>query len=99
MNVIRNYKAVIALVIIGMAAGTFGSEGPSLTSSFFGTVSVDGNPVPDGTAVTATIGGVDLETTTVFTSPEGSSFVIDVPGDVPETPGDEGGVEGETVVF
>ncbi|MCP3938636.1 MAG: DUF11 domain-containing protein, partial [Actinomycetia bacterium] len=55
--------------------------------------------MPDGTAVTATIGDVDLETTTVFSSPEGSSFRIDVPGDVPETPGDEGGVEGETVVF
>ncbi len=55
--------------------------------------------MPDGTVVTATVDGLELEVTSVFSSAEGSSFRIDVPGDVPETPGDEGGVEGEAVVF
>ncbi|MCP3997130.1 MAG: DUF11 domain-containing protein, partial [bacterium] len=55
--------------------------------------------MPEGTTVTATIGGVELETTRVASSAEGSLFRIDVPGDVPETPVDEGGIEGEAVIF
>ncbi len=95
----KNIKALICLLVAGVAAATLGSDSPILTSSFFGTVSVDGNAVPEGTVITASIGGVDLEAASVVSSPEGSSFRIDVPGDVPETPVDEGGSEGETVVF
>ncbi|MCP3936523.1 MAG: DUF11 domain-containing protein [Actinomycetia bacterium] len=92
-------KAGLLLLAFGVTAAILGSESPTLTSSFFGTASVDGNAVPEGTLITASIGGVELESTSVVTSPEGSSFRIDVPGDVPDTPADEGGVEGETVVF
>ncbi len=90
----KHFKAFLCLFVLAMAAKTLGSDKASLTSSFFGTVSVDGSAVPDGTAITATIGGVELETRSVALSAEGSSFRIDVPGDVPETPADGGGTEG-----
>ena len=66
-----------------------------------GTVRVNGQIPPDGTQVTAWIGGVRYASTATYTW--GSSigyYSIDVPGDLDETPDiKEGGREGETVVF
>ena len=85
-------KALFPILILAIAAVTLASEPPTLTSSFFGTASVDGNDVPAGTVVSASIGGVELDATSFFSSPEVFSFRLDVPGDLPATPGDEGGV-------
>ncbi len=56
MNTIgKYYKALICLFIIATTAAMLGSESPSVTSTFFCTVSVDGHAVPDGTAVSASV--------------------------------------------
>ncbi|MCP3998109.1 MAG: hypothetical protein GY722_24065, partial [bacterium] len=48
MNTNSQYsKALICLLILATTAEALGSGKASLTSSFFGTVSVDGNPVPE----------------------------------------------------
>ncbi|MCP3995885.1 MAG: hypothetical protein GY722_12600, partial [bacterium] len=99
---ISDYSGKIILFFVVGAVLPFmalGSGDASLTSSFFGTISVEGSSVPEGIAVSATIGGVELEVTHVVGSPEGSAFRIDVPGDLSETADDEGGVEGDTVLF
>lgn len=73
---------------------------PPLPSSFYGTVTVNGANVPDGMSVTAWINGVAYAQTATFTANGNSVYVIDVPGDDPETPGvKEGGVAGDTIVF
>ncbi|MCP3935137.1 MAG: DUF11 domain-containing protein, partial [Actinomycetia bacterium] len=95
----RYFKALVCLFVAAVTAEILASGKASLTSSFFGTASLDGGAVPAGTTITATLDGVEIETASVFSSPKGSSFRIDIPGDLPETPSDEGGVDGETVIF
>jgi hypothetical protein len=72
---------------------------PPLPSSFWGTVTINGAPAPEGTLVQATIGGtVYAEThTTVYNG--AAVFGLNVPGDDPSTPAIEGGVEGSAVSF
>lgn len=73
---------------------------PTLPSSFYGTVQLDGANVPDGTVVSAWINGQKYAQTITFTDNGLSVYVLDVPGDDPETSGTvEGGVAGDTVVF
>lgn len=73
---------------------------PQLPASFYGTVTANGANVPNGTPVTAWINSVLYAQTTTFTSNGSSVYVLDVPGDDPETPGVvKGGVAGNTVVF
>jgi hypothetical protein len=72
---------------------------PSLPSGFNGTVRVDGVYVPEGTIVSAWIDGVRYAgATTVFYAGY-SVYGLGVPGDHPDTPEKDGGVEGETIVF
>jgi hypothetical protein len=72
---------------------------PPLPSSFYGTVKVDGANVPGGTIVSAWIDGVKHAETTVSLYADDTVYGLNVPGDDPETPGIQGGVEGDTVVF
>jgi hypothetical protein len=72
---------------------------PPLPSSFYGTVKVDGANVPVGTTVSAWINGVNYAETTVLPYNGDTVYSLDVPGDDPETPGVEGGISGDTVVF
>jgi hypothetical protein len=57
--------------------------GPVLITTFTGTVTVDGQPAPDGTTISA-IGGDGLTWATTTTS--GGSYAINVPDPVPVTP-------------
>lgn len=61
-------------------------------STFFGIVTVDGIPVPLGTPVSAWLGDVPFAETSTFHLGGESVFRLDVPGDVVETVGLEGGV-------
>jgi len=72
---------------------------PPLPSGFNGTVQVDGANVPGGTIISAWIDGVRYaESTTTFYAGD-SVYGIGVPGDHPDTPEKDGGVEGDTIVF
>ena len=93
--------SAISLVVIGLlltstpAALAF----PPLPSSFYGTVKVDGENVPDGTIVSTWINGVKYAEATVSLYAGDTLYSLNVPGDDPATPDIEGGVEGDTVVF
>ena len=73
---------------------------PPIPSGFYGTVKIDGANVPNGTIISARIGGVEYENTTVLLHDGDTVYSLDVPGDDPETAGVvEGGVQGETITF
>ena len=88
------FFAMIATGLVGEAWGV-----PSLPTTLYGTVKKDGANVPDGTVVSAWIGGVQYASTSTFTSGADSVYSINVPGDDPETPTKEGGVSGDVVSF
>jgi hypothetical protein len=71
---------------------------PSLPSSFYGTVKVDGANVPAGTVVSAKINGIQYASTIINLGD--IYYSLDIPGDDPDTPGTlEGGVQGDTIAF
>ena len=73
---------------------------PPIPSGFYGTVKIDGANVATGTIISARIGGIEYENTTVLLYGGDTVFSLDVPGDDPETAGIvEGGVQGETIAF
>ena len=72
---------------------------PSLPSSFYGKVTVNGQVVPVGTVISARINGVEYAHFSAIIDAGQSWYTLDVPGDDPDTPGTQGGVEGDTIVF
>ena len=93
---IRFFTLIVATLFAGVMLAADPDPRPA---SFFGTVTVDGNPVADGTLVSASIGGTEFAAATTFTDAGLSVYRLDVPGDNPTTPQVEGGVDGQTVVF
>jgi len=80
--------------------GEVAAQGPpTLPSSFWGTVKVNGQNVPDGTRVSALINGTEYGSA-LTSMHEGQSFYsLNVLGDNPSTPDVEGGKQGDTVQF
>ncbi|MFQ6058430.1 MAG: cohesin domain-containing protein [Anaerolineae bacterium] len=95
-----------ALVALGVAALVSVSAShvkatPPAPSGFYGTVTMYGANVPDGTVVSAWIDGVQYGDP-AYTVTEGgqSIYSIEVPGDDPDTPGvKEGGEPGDVIDF
>ena len=84
------------LPVPGEGPGEAGSLlAPPMPYSPWGTVQINGTPAPDGTPVTAWIGGVQYASCQTA----GGYYTMDVPGDDPDTPTKDGGLPGETVVF
>ena len=93
---------IIPIILLGVV--TIGSISevwavPPFPHTFYGTAKKDGANVPDGTVISAWIGGTQYVTTETFTSGGDSVYSINVPGDDPETTATEGGVNGNTVSF
>ena len=80
---------------------------PPTAHTFYGTVQLSGQNVPDGTLITAYVYDgsniVICGTTTTFTpappAPQVSVYTLPVTGDDPETSNKEGAAEGDTVHF
>lgn len=89
---------LLALVLV-LLWGTTVHAVPPLPSSFYGTVKMDGANVPDGTLVTAWIGGVQYGQGATFTYAAESWYNLDVKGDDTDQPGKDGGQEGDIVSF
>jgi hypothetical protein len=99
-NLMRRLACIIALLGIGLISLLIARPVlafPSLPSSFYGTVKVNGANVPDGTLVQALINGkVIIETQTY----QGDSFYsLDIPADDPDTLVIDGGKDGDTITF
>jgi len=74
---------------------------PQQPHKFWGTVSIDSVPAPEGTEVVARIANVTQNFTTVVAANHtyGWSPVFHVLGDDPDTPEKEGGNDGDTIDF
>lgn len=72
---------------------------PQMPSSFYGTVKIGGENVPDDAVIEATINGIAYASTIVQMDNGNTVYAINVPADDPDTPGIEGGVHGDTIVF
>ncbi len=72
---------------------------PPLPSSFYGTVKVNGQNVPDGTGIEAAINGQVVAQALSQTYQGDSVYALNVPGDDPDTAALEGGHDGDTIVF
>jgi hypothetical protein len=98
----RHLLKILGLaLLITMTTGTAILAQPPIPMSVYGTVTVDGNRVPDNTEVTAWCGGVQAGLTTTFT-PNGETwswYSLDVQGDDLNTAQKEGCELLETVVF
>jgi hypothetical protein len=94
-------RLVFFLVIawIGLFVVIPAAAFPTLPSSFYGTVKVNGENLPDGTAVQALIGHLVVVEGQTQTYEGGSVFAINVPGDDPATAHQDGGREGDTIYF
>lgn len=89
----------VGLVLMQMAVVALAP--PPLPSSFWGMVTVNGEPVAEGTVISAWIGGVKYaeDVATVYAGYEGCYYAFNVPGDQVGTEPIEGGVEGDTIIF
>ena len=72
---------------------------PSLPSSFYGTIKVNGFDVPEGILVEALINGNVVVSGSVKLYEGHSVFSMNVPGDDSDTEVDDGGKEGDIVSF
>ena len=89
---------LLALVLtLGLATPAMAV--PQIPHAFYGSVTVGDGPAPDGTVVSAEIGGVEYARTTTLDGKYGYSPTFKVPGDDPETSGVEGGINGDTIKF
>lgn len=82
-------RAVVLLTVVALLlfpALAFAQTPPELPCRFYGSVALDGQAVPDGTVITATVSGTDFTTTTpasgygtssygvIIEQPEGTSY-------------------------
>jgi hypothetical protein len=73
---------------------------PGLPATFYGTVRIQSGSVPSGAVVRAYIGGVALDQAVVqFDPQEGAVYLLSVRADDPDTPGLDGGRNGDVVTF
>lgn len=82
------------LVLTAVASGALHADAPPLPSSRFGTVEVAGAPAPAGTEISAWSGGQLVATSPAFAADGVARYLLDVPGDHPDTPEVEGPTEG-----
>ena len=72
---------------------------PAIPSSFYGTVSINGENVPLDTEVSAWIDGHWILSVSVKLDKGLTVYAIDIPGDDPTTPDLDGGRPGDEVLF
>ncbi len=94
-NLVSLILVLASLLVPSMTAQAF----PALPSSFYGVVSYNGKNVPDGTVVEALINDQVIAQGFSQTYEGKSVYSLDVNGDDSQTPGKEGGVDGDEVYF
>lgn len=96
MNIEKRKLAAILILALATASVGFAYAIPAIPHKFWGTVYLDGYPAPGGLYVDAYINGINVEWTTTDAY---GDYVIQVPGDDPDTSEIEGGVYGDLIEF
>jgi hypothetical protein len=94
-----NVVVMGALLLIIVTGTVIQAAPPRVPSSVYGTVTLGGTPAPAGTVVSAWINGVKYAEAPTTGVGSDSTYVLDVPGDIPETAPLEGGQAGEAITF
>jgi len=94
----RLFVLLVATVWLAMHAALPALAVPPLPFSAWGTVMINGVLAPDGTLVTAWIGGVRYGLDVTGRSGRGQ-YALDVRGDDPDEPGKQGGLPGDIITF
>lgn len=96
----RVILTLVGVLCVALLLSRLGVEAaPPRPASFWGTVRVNGEFAPSFVTVEARIQGITYATKQVQIVGSEVVYAIDVPGDVPETPGKEGGTLGEIIQF
>ncbi|MEM7127256.1 MAG: Ig-like domain-containing protein [Chloroflexota bacterium] len=90
---------LLSLLLLLSIGAVSHAAAPPLPARFYGTVQLDSTQAPLGATVSARINGVSYAETTLFLQNGASAFILDVPGDDPDTSAVEGGQLGDSVVF
>ncbi len=99
MKLSVRYFIVACVMVTALVQASPAGAVPALPSSFYGTVRVNAANVPDGTQVQALIGGQVMAVGVTQTYQGDSVYVLDIPGDNPDTPAQDGGREGDVIQF
>jgi len=90
----------MAFVVASFGLGHLWVEAaPPRPASFYGTVTLNGANVPLPASVEGLIDGVAYAASPVMESGGATVYALDVPGDIPERVGKQGGQAGETIQF
>ncbi len=96
----RVILTLVGVLCIALLLSQLGIDAaPPRPASFYGTVRVNGEFAPSFVTVEARIQGITYASRQVQVVGSEVVYAIDVPGDVPETPGKEGGTSGEIIYF
>lgn len=94
-----SWALLVAMLALCCVSGVSAAP-PGLPSTFYGTVRIQSGSVPAGAIVRAYIGGVALDQAEVqFDAQEGAVYLLSVRADDPDTPGVDGGRNGDVVTF
>ena len=100
MNLNQRLLGIALLAVLMVSGATPALAGPpTLPSSFYGLVKIDGLNVPAGTLITASINGTVVAQTATFLSQGHSVYTLNVPADDPDTTNRDGGVTGDTITI
>ncbi len=99
MRTIATCLTALMLGLAGLLTPGIALAFPPLPSSFYGTVKVNGQNVPDGTVVRALIDGQAYAESRTQTYQGNSVYSVDVKGDDSDTPARDGGGADSLVAF
>ena len=98
----KRIRLLIIMIILTIVLGVYAVQPvaavPQLPSSFWGSVTLDGSPVPAGTAISARINGDEYGHTTTILDSGTAYYTLDVIAEDTET-GTPGGKNGDTILF
>jgi len=97
MNKKHSILLAIALALLYVLPAT--AIIPPQPAIVYGTVTMGGAKVAEGSQITASINGVTYAETSSITYQGNSVYSLDVPGDDLDTPEIEGGSEGDRIIF
>lgn len=92
------WQVILAILVCAVLASPAWAM-PPLPASFYGTVKVSGQNVPDGTLVRALIGGQPYAQGYTQTYQGNTVYALNIPGDDSETARTDGGRDGDAIRF
>ncbi|MBA7481168.1 hypothetical protein ES707_16638 [subsurface metagenome] len=95
MKLLFRTVLLVFLVSLALPLGVAQAAPPLMPQPFYGEVTIGDVLAPDGTTVSAEIDDFEYASTTT----SGGEYLLEIPGEIPDEPGKQGGEPGDTVVF